>query len=403
MKRWIKISVGLILFAIISQAPFIYRRHQLSLLRDAIAALNGDRNQSQNSGFVDYNGVMHVHSNLGGHSTGTLPEIVRAAESQGLKFVVMTEHPSAEVDTAAQTLNGFHKGVLFVSGTEVSAQNGDRFLIPKGISTTEPSDRLSPSEIVRTAESQDRLVLVAYPKDYKSWDLRGFNGVEVYNMFPDAKGANPILLLFDGLWSYRSFPDLLFARIYSRPDRALQLYDQSIQAQGRPLVLTAGIDAHQNLGFGLSDSSGKKFLYAQLDPYERSFSILRNHVLLEEGSVFDEATLLAALKKGHSYIAFDFLCDATGFFFGADAGDQHKIMGDEIPLSTNPRLIVKTPVKASISLLRDGQVVQKVDDTTNLEFTPTESGTYRVEVTLSQLGSIVANKPWIISNPIYVR
>jgi hypothetical protein len=403
MKRWTKIAVGLILLAIISQAPFIYRRHQLSQLRDAISALSATRSQPQNPGFIDYKGVMHVHSNLGGHSIGTLPEIVRAAESEGLKFVVMTEHPSAEVDTVAQTLNGFHKGVLFVSGTEVSAQNGDRFLIPKGISTAEPANRLSPSEIVSAAESQEKLALVAYPNDYKSWDLRGFNGVEVYNIFTDAKRANPILLLFDGLWSYRSFPDLLFARFYSRPDRSLQLYDQSIQAQGRPLVLTAGIDAHQNIGFGLSDSSGKKFFYAQLDPYERSFSILRNHVLLEEGSVFDEATLLAALKKGHSYIAFDFLCDTTGFFFGADASDQHKIMGDEILLARNPRLNVKTPVKASISLLRDGQVVQKVEDNTNLEFTPTKSGTYRVEVTLPQLGDIVAHKPWIISNPIYVR
>src|SRR6266403_980114 len=204
MKRWAKIAVGLILLAIISQAPFIYRRHQLSLLRDAIAALNAARSQPQNPGFIDYKGVMHVHSNLGGHSTGTLPEIVRAAESEGLKFVVMTEHPSAEVDTAAQTLNGFHKGVLFVSGTEVTAQDGDRVLIPKGISTAEPANRLSPSEIVRAAESQERLALVAYPKDYKSWDLRGFNGVEVYNLFTEAKGANPILLLFDGLWSYRS-------------------------------------------------------------------------------------------------------------------------------------------------------------------------------------------------------
>jgi len=403
MKRWIKIAVGLILLAIISQVPFIYRRHQLSLLRDAIAALNVARNRSENPGFVDYKGVIHVHSNLGGHSTGTLPEIVRAAESEGLKFVVMTEHPSAEVDTAAQTLNGFHRGILFVSGNEVSAQNGDRFLIPKGIATTEPANRLSTSEIVRAAESQDRLVLVAYPADYKSWNLPGFNGVEVYNIATNAKQARRILLLFDGLWSYGSFPDLLLARFYSRPDRELQLYDESIRAQGRPIVLTAGIDAHQNIGFGLSDSSGKKIIYAQLDPYERSFAILRNHILLEEGQVFDEANLLAALKKGHSYIAFDFLCDSTGFFFGADAGDQHKIMGDEIPLLTNPRLIVKTPVKASISLLRDGQVIQKVEDSTNFQFTPTESGAYRVEVTLSQLGGIVANKPWVISNPIYVR
>jgi hypothetical protein len=46
-----------------------------------------------------------------------------------------------------------------------------------------------------------------------------------------------------------------------------------------------------------------------------------------------------------------------------------------------------------------------VDETgiDNKEIGVTERGVYRVEVYLPQLGGLVAEKPWIISNPIYVR
>src|SRR4051812_27175150 len=102
MKRWKKIAIASVAIIAISQIPFAYRRHQLSNLRSAIANLNVSRLVTIDPQYTDYAGVVHVHSNLGGHSTGTLPEIVRAAEAQHLKFLVMTEHPSAEVDTAIQ-------------------------------------------------------------------------------------------------------------------------------------------------------------------------------------------------------------------------------------------------------------------------------------------------------------
>jgi hypothetical protein len=37
------------------------------------------------------------------------------------------------------------------------------------------------------------------------------------------------------------------------------------------------------------------------------------------------------------------------------------------------------------------------------EIAVSERGVYRVEVYLPQLGKPVGDKPWIVSNPIYVR
>jgi hypothetical protein len=402
MKRWKKFTIAALAIIAISQIPFAYRRHLLSNLRSAIASLNASRIVTVDPQYTDYAGVIHVHSNLGGHSTGTLPELVRAAESQGLKFIVMTEHPSSEVDTASQTLSGVHRGVLFISGTEAAAENGDRLLMLKGMPPN-ASSLQSTASLLDLAVANDRPTLVAYPLEFQTWGERRFDGVEVYNLYTDARRVKPLSMLFDGIWSYRSFADLLFARFFQRPTEALRLYDEAINGQHRHIALTAGNDAHQNVGFGLSDSTGKRLLYAQLDPYERSFATVRNHVVLEKNRTLDEGSLLRALKEGHSFVAFDIFCDATGFMFTAESAIQRKTMGDEIAAGTGLQFVVRTPVKATIKLLRDGKVISEANVLAEWRVPVTDAGAYRVEVYLPQLGSLIADKPWIISNPIYVR
>jgi hypothetical protein len=402
MKRWKKIVIATIVLLAVSQIPFAYRRQQLSNLRSAITILNASRVVTTDPQYTDYTGVIHVHSNLGGHSTGTLPEIVRAAEAQGLKFLVMSEHPSTEVDTASQTLSGIHRGVLFIPGTEAAAQNGDRLLMLNGMPANASSVQ-STAQLLDLAVANDRPTLVAYPLEFQSWGEGRFDGVEVYNLYTDARRVKPLWMLFDGIWSYRSFADLLFARFFQRPSEALRLYDEAIANQHRHISLTAGNDAHQNVGFGIADSAGKKYLYVQLDPYERSFATVRNHVVLKQNQTLDESTLLQALREGHSFVAFDIFCDATGFMFTAESAALRKTMGDEVAAGPGLQLVIKSPVKAAVKLLHDGKVIAEVNETAEWKVPVTDPGAYRVELYLPQLGSLVAEKPWIISNPIYVR
>ncbi|HEV7376010.1 MAG TPA: hypothetical protein VGN95_14925, partial [Pyrinomonadaceae bacterium] len=79
------------------------------------------------------------------------------------------------------------------------------------------------------------------------------------------------------------------------------------------------------------------------------------------------------------------------------------IMGDEIELLDGVRLSATTPVQARVLLIKDGQVIRDEDGTSRKDFPVNERGVYRVEVYLTQLGSLVKDKPWIISNPIYIK
>src|SRR5256885_4708127 len=114
MKRWKKIALIILALFLLFQIPFLYRRIRLGSLYRAVQQVNSERTvDPSQSAYTDYKGVIHVHSSLGGHSTGNLADIIQAANQNGLNFVVMTEHPSDVMDTSAQTLKGVHAGVLF--------------------------------------------------------------------------------------------------------------------------------------------------------------------------------------------------------------------------------------------------------------------------------------------------
>jgi hypothetical protein len=404
MKRWKKIVLVLLFLVLASQLPFAYRRYKLGRLRAAIDQLKSQRLSNSTDGdLVEYLGVIHVHSFLGGHSTGTFEEIIAGAQANNLSFVVMTEHPAKNFDSAAMTLRGVHGGVLFVNGNELVTASQDRLLIAPGDEKAANPNNSSTDELIREAQARGSLTLVAYPQEFRSWSSNGYDGVEIYNLFTNSRRINPVVMFFDGLWSYRSYPELLFVNFYERPTDNLKLWDDALAAGGRRLVATAGNDAHANIGLTLTDSSGGKLFGFKLDPYERSFRLVRMHVLLPKEKELSAESLLAALKGGHCFIAFDLFSDATGFRYSATSGSEKKIAGDEITLSGNTQLVVSIPLSSRIVLYKNGNAVQERSGVTTTEFAISDKGIYRVEVYLPQLPKPAGEQPWIISNPIYVR
>jgi len=403
MKRWKKTILILAVLVFLSQIPFAYRRYKLGRLHAAIEQLNSQRVNNTDGNFVEYKGVIHVHSFLGGHSTGTFEDIIAAASTNQLNFVVMTEHPSQNFDTAAMTLKGVHAGMLFVNGNEIATANQDRLLVLPGTDSAPTLSNLPTKEVISQVKAKGDLAIVAYPADFRGWDANGYDGVEVYNLFTNARRINPIVTFFDGLWSYRSYPDLLFATFYQRPTENLKLWDDQIVVKGRRLVGTAGNDAHANVGLSLNDSTGKTLLGIKLDPYERSFHLVRVHALIPRDQRLSSETLLGALGAGHCFIGFDLFGDTTGFRFSASNGIENRIQGDEIGLQKEVSLTVDTPVTTRIVLLKDGKPIQDESGIKQKDFVVNEKGSYRVEVYLPQLAKPVSDQPWIISNPIYVR
>jgi hypothetical protein len=410
-SRWKKLLLVLLVVVFLTQVPFAYRRYKLGRLHAAIQQVNSQRQVVEDdASLVEYKGVAHVHSFLGGHSSGSFEEIIAAAQANHLDFVVMTEHPSNNFSTAAMTLRGEHGGVLFINGNEVRTANGDRLLLLPGDDQAATDAERSTADVL--SRRLDELELAAYPEDFKSLDAKGYEGIEVYNVYTNARAINPVVMFFDGLWSYRAYPDLLFANFYRKPVASLKKWDEQIAQKGTRLVATAGNDSHSNIGLSLNDSTGKTVLGFKLDPYERSFRLVRLHVLSKDLSSlagqfntrqFNDATVLSDISQGHCFIGFDLFGDTTGFRFSAQSGDENKIMGDEIKLSEQVNFKTTLPVQARIVLLKDGAVIQEASGTNRLEFAALEQGSYRVEVYLPQLPGPVGQQPWIISNPIYVR
>jgi hypothetical protein len=81
-----------------------------------------------------------------------------------------------------------------------------------------------------------------------------------------------------------------------------------------------------------------------------------------------EHAIRAALKEGHVYVAHDWLCDSTGFAFVAQTGGSRiSVMGDEIKLAGSMMLSAATPVKCTIKLIRNGELLQTAN-TNRLDF-----------------------------------
>lgn len=410
MKR--KILLVLLGIVIVSQLPFVYRRYRLGRLHNAILQLNSQRAVDQaardrqlpatpEGEYVDYRGVIHVHTALGGHSTGNFAELIAAAKANQLDFVIMTEHPQSEFDTSAMTLSGTHAGVLFINGNEVATSNGDRLLLIPGSSSAASMSTQSTPEIIEKQKAAGGLALVAYPAESENWQSTAIDGVEIYNLFTNARRYNALIGFFDGLWSYGSYSDLMFANFFARPSENLNRWDQVIADRHRKLVAIAGNDAHSNIGINLNDASGKQWLGIKLDPYERSFRTVRTHVLIPRGKELSRESLLEAISQGHCYVAFDLFGDPKGFSF-AVAATQQKIMGDEIAFAEGLRLMAGAPLASRFVLVKDGTVMEQKSGLT-VEFSISASGSYRLEVYLDALPSPAKGQPWILSNPIYIR
>ena len=414
-----KVLLILIAVLIAVQVPFVYRRHQIGQLGNRIShRLKGSIERQTVPGFTEYTGVMHVHTSLGGHSTGTFEELIQAANANDLDFVVMTEHYDQNYDTSALTLNGTYGKTLFINGQEVDTNDGGRFLLLPGTPDSPSFAKLDSKTFLDKIHSEGRLAINNYPDRNRS-GVAGFDGIEAYSLHINFKQANIFTAVGDILWASRSYPEAMIASYLRRNDDYLTRYDK-VAAEQR-LLLTAGADAHSNKGYYLiADDEGNKHLGFKLDPYETVFRIVRMHVLLESGTPLTRESVIDALRRGHAYVGFDVLGDTSGFRFwaesstsniqppatagGTDLGNvESRIMGDEVALGAGVKLSATTPGASRMVVFRNGAKIAEFPDASEVSLNISETGTYRVEAYLDDLGEPFDKAPWIMSNPIYVR
>ncbi len=400
MKYLKRILLVLFVALLLIQIPFIYRRYRTGERAARIQQIQSQRVATVDPLFNEYKGVIHVHTSLGGHSTGGFDELIAAANSNGLDFVLMTEHSSADYDTASLTLNGVFGKTLFIGGNELDTAESDRFLMLPGHADAGGYYKGSTSTALQEIHSANRLALITYPEKFKSWNS-DFDGIEVFSLNTAAKQINPLLAPLDLLWSGSAYPDLTFVQMLKRPDANLRQFDEI--AKQRRITLFTGIDAHSNIGFHIfSDDAGHKWINFKIDPYERVFRIARIHVQLAKNISLTRESLIDAIRKGHFFTGLDTLGDSTGFRFTALSGDAGAIEGDEVKTAAGLRLRASSPVPGRFVGFKDGE---KLGENSGLEyiFDAAGPGEYRVEVYQDDLGPPFDQLPWIMSNPIYVR
>jgi hypothetical protein len=377
-----------LVFALASAACTPHARWEA--LREDLRALAARRVSTANhEGRLDLRGAIHVHSHVSHDSDGGLEDLVSGALAAELDFLVLTDHETPEMFSAG--LHGQHGNLLVIPGMEIIKgpcvlANRCATVLAIGIDQYFDHRPLDFQQVVDAIRARGGLAFVAHPRGFRDWSVAGISGLEIYDILDDAldDAWRFPKLIFDVAHSYDGYSREVLLQIQDRPSWHLERWDALIRS--RRLVGIAGNDAHQNT----------RLLGRQIDPYELSFRFVTTHVLAASRRQTD---ILAALERGHAYVAFEVLADASGFWFGTSGREAPAIQGDEVALRPDLRIEVRSPLEGRIVVLRDGETVSECFCREMVQ-TVTRPGAYRTEVSL-RVGD--RWRPWIFSNPLYVR
>lgn len=384
---------------------------------------------SLSSGYDDVRALLHVHSAFSHDSRGTIEEILAAAKLAGVRVIMFSEHPAGHYDYVNDGHHGLKDGVLLIPG----AETGGFLAYPKRSIQGEKTS--SPQEFSNLVRGTDGLVFLCHLEERMSWEIEGLTGSEIYNTHADFKDESKLIAYLRSplnmlalVQPLTQYPQETYAALLDYPADYLRRYDQLCQ-KARLTGVSAN-DAHHNQAFRarllesgkiqLEDAFGKTLarldpeniprlkeavgdkkpgdlvFELDFDPYERSFRHVSTHLLLHE---LTEDNVREALQAGRAYVAFDWIADPTGFVLRADRGSDTWPMGSEVPFAADLRLRAEAPLEGAFKVVRDGEVI--FEQTAHAIDVPVDKpGNYRVEVWLPLPGEA---RPWILSNPIYVR
>jgi len=395
-------------------------------------------------GLHDYKSILHAHAEDSTHTGGTRPEMLADAKKAGVRVIMLTDHLRPPRDFM-QSWRGLHEGVLFIPGSEARG-----FLVYPMASIMDRMDQPTAGFITSVAAGQG-LIFLSHAEERLDHPMEGLTGMEIYNRHADAKkdmaGVIAVALkLLDPVQlaelqeNLRLYPDELLAAQVTYLKDYLGKWDT--ETQTRRLTGVAANDCHHNsifvvkmvdentVRFGTNvdkdedmrkatagshpgirelakhHKPGDELARADLDPYYRSFRNAATHILAPE---LTESAIRSALQSGHAFVSHDWMCDATGFSFVL-SGPARTIMGDEAKFAprqnllariftARQKLVARFPVACHIRLLRNGKAIADLERD-QLEHTLAGPGVYRVEGWLKLDGE---DRPWIYSNPIYVR
>ncbi len=303
----------------------------------------------------------------------TQQKLLAAARKTGIQVLVLTSPKSS-------TWHGLKDGILVIAGTESD-------------SASLLFDDSNSSDGKKSSSNGVGLLRQIHQSSKRTND--SFVCMEICNSRVDAKlgGEGD-----DGLTrrklvtNLHAFPEACFVEASVYPKDIFSQWDRAMLQ--KPVT---GIGVNETPSISIFRDVGlDPFEEATTDPYEVNFRNLVTHILSQE---LTEISIRNALTNGHAFVSYDWLCDPTGFSFGAVNNLGVFGLGDPAPMLGTTRVAGTTPVPAKLRLFHQGTVVQETFGT-NLTFQAKEPGPYRLEAWLSVAGK---ERPWIYSNPVYLN
>jgi hypothetical protein len=377
-----------------------------------------------------YHGCIHVHTRYSDGS-GDFAEVAAAAQKAGLDYIITSDH------NTLQPLKDGHERywgkTLVLVGTEISTDAGHCLGLDLPASFT--WETRDPQTIIDRVNAAGGFAILAHPMSprwrWQDWSVRNYAGIEIANLsslFDDDLltatdggriGGRSLARLVKLMNLYAKSPDRLMATVTdNRVTRERRQWNELLM-KGRQMVGTGAVDAHARVRLG-------RKIY-KIPSYTEAFESVQSHLLtlapLNGDVKHDREQVYSALRNGRLYMAFPRVAPAPRFEFLAREGEREATMGQPLRLENRVSLTVRAPGHPHpvIRLLHDGKEIAHAEGE-RLTATATTPGCYRVEVyAAGQKGPLLLPggkrrtvqdllraqprrvKPWIFSNPIYVR
>jgi hypothetical protein len=346
----------------------------------------------------EYVGNLHIHT-IHSDGSGNVKEIGNVARRIGLDFIILNDH--SYLTQLYLEDQRYHKGLLVLVGSEIGTSS--HHYLAFDITHQVNDERYSPQEVINAVNSQGGFGFLAHPFEkgmhflqhnvtytWRDWSVKGYTGICIWNF--SSRWKENIKSLWHGIFH------LIFKKYTLKGPSKKTLAAWDKLCSKRRVVAIGGSDAH---------ASFIKIGFINLKPlsYKYLLNTINTHILtpspLSGDATKDKEIIYSSLKEGNCFIAHDDLCNAKGFsfFFYREGNNKRLEMGQEAQFFPGI-LMVKLPGYGFIKIIKDGSLCQTGYGrslSTNIH----EEGAYRVEVLRKT--PIFGWRPWIFSNPIYLR
>lgn len=330
----------------------------------------------------NYSGAIHIHT-IHSDGTGNIKQIVKAAKSAGLDWIIITDHNNMDAE------EGYIDGVLVIKGEEISPGNKNHYL---ALGINELILDNDPNIYVKKVREQGGFGFLAHPDEsderknkYKpiKWleDDVIPDGIEIWNWFSRwADNYN------DSNFLTMAYAYLARNALVTKPcEKTLKRWDDLNKNNEKIFPAIGGLDAH-----AIRFSS---FCPIKIFPYKCMFKKITNYIYLTEPLSKDfniaKTQVLTAIHAGNNIIVNRQICK---YLPKININNKNIIAfsGNIINLDDETFLNINLPEKSDIKVIRNGEEYHKVR-IKNYKMKLVEGGKYRIEGTMNDKGYFYTN------------